>query len=58
MLSKIYGIIAFLCLILAPGAVEGGMYITACVMIVAVWVFANLSMREEQRRKSRWSTRR
>ncbi len=58
MLSRIYGTIAFLCLILAPGAVESGMYITACVMIVAVLVFANLSMREEQRRKSRWSTRR
>lgn len=47
MLGKIYGMIAFLCLILAPGAVESGMYITACVMIVAVLVFANLSMREE-----------
>lgn len=47
MLGKIYGAIAFILLVLAPGAVESGMYITASVIIGGMALFAYLSMKEE-----------
>ena len=48
-LSKIYGSIALILMLLSPGAVEGEMYITAVVMICGMALFAYLSMREEKK---------
>lgn len=47
MLSKIYGIIAFILLLTAPGAAESQMYITAFAMICGVALFAYLSLKED-----------
>lgn len=49
MLSYFYGTLAFICMILAPGAVEGELYITAVVLIVFFALFAKLSVLEEKR---------
>ena len=49
MLSYFYGALAFICMILAPGAVEGELYITAVVLIVFFALFAKLSVLEEKR---------
>ena len=46
-LRNIYGTIAFLSLICAPGAVESEMYVTAVVMVAMVGIFAYLSLRED-----------
>lgn len=50
-LSNILGAAAFLAMIAAPGAVEGGMYITAVVLVVVFAVCAHLSIREDGRGK-------
>lgn len=47
MLSKIFGGISFICLILVPGAVESEMYITTFVLICGMTLFAYISMKEE-----------
>ena len=47
MLGKIYGVIAFILLLLAPGAVESEMYITAFAMICLFARLAYLSMKED-----------
>ena len=46
-LRNIYGTIAFLSLICAPGAVESEMYVTAVVLVAMVGIFAFLSLRED-----------
>ena len=46
-LRNIYGTIAFLSLICAPGAVETEMYVTAVVLVAMVGIFAYLSLRED-----------
>lgn len=46
-LRNIYGTIAFLALICAPGAVESEMYVTAVVLVAIVGIFAYLSLRED-----------
>ena len=46
-LRNIYGAIAFLSLICAPGAVESEMYVTAVVLVAMVGIFAYLSLRED-----------
>ena len=46
-LRNIYGTIAFLSLICAPGAVESDMYVTAVVLVAMVGIFAYLSLRED-----------
>lgn len=46
-LRNIYGTIAFLALICAPGAVESEMYVTAVVLVAMVGIFAYLSLRED-----------
>ena len=46
-LRNIYGTIAFLSLICAPGAVESEMYVTAVVLVAMVGIFAYLSMKED-----------
>ena len=46
-LRNIYGTIAFLSLICAPGAVESEMYVTAVVLVALVGIFAYLSLRED-----------
>lgn len=53
MLSKIYGTIAFICLILAPGAAEGGMWITTFVLILAFAFFARLAADEDGQLRDR-----
>ena len=53
MLSYFYGELAFICMILAPGAVEGELYITAVVLIVFFALFAKLSVLEEKRMRRR-----
>lgn len=53
MLSYFYGSLAFICMILAPGAVEGELYITAVVLIVFFALFAKLSVLEEKRMRRR-----
>ena len=53
MLGKIYGVIAFILLLLAPGAVESEMYITAIIMISGMALFAYLYMKEEGLIRSR-----
>lgn len=50
-LSNILGAAAFLAMIAVPGAVEGGMYITAVVLVVVFAVCAHLSIREDGRGK-------
>lgn len=47
MLSKIYGFIAFMLVIMVPGAVESEMYITALAMICGMALFVYLSMKED-----------
>lgn len=46
-LRNIYGTIAFLSLICAPGAVESEMYVTAVVLVAMVGIFAYLSLKED-----------
>ena len=46
-LRNIYGTIAFLSLICAPGAVESEMYVTAVVLVAMVGIFSYLSLRED-----------
>lgn len=46
-LRNIYGTIAFLALICAPGAVESEMYVAAVVLVAMVGIFAYLSLRED-----------
>ena len=46
-LRNIYGTIAFLAMICAPGAVESDMYVTAVVLVAMVGIFAFLSLRED-----------
>lgn len=46
-LSKLHGVISFICLLAAPGAVESEMYITGIVLIVIFAIFAYLSIRED-----------
>ena len=46
-LRNIYGTIAFLSLICAPGAVESEMYVTAVVLVAMVGIVAYLSLRED-----------
>ena len=46
-LRNIYGTIAFLSLICAPGAVESEMYVTDVVLVAMVGIFAYLSLRED-----------
>ena len=46
-LRNIYGTIAFLSLICAPGAVVSEMYVTAVVLVAMVGIFAYLSLRED-----------
>lgn len=53
MLATIYGVLCFLCLIFAPAAFEGGMYITSLVLIAFVWVFYRLSEKESGRIRRR-----
>lgn len=47
--SNIFGAIAFLATIAAPGAVESEMYITAVVLVAIFAVCAHLSIREDGR---------
>lgn len=46
-LRNIYGTIAFLSLICAPGAVDSEMYVTAVVLVAMVGIFAYLSLKED-----------
>ena len=46
-LRNIYGTIAFLSLICAPGAVASEMCVTAVVLVAMVGIFAYLSLRED-----------
>lgn len=57
MLAKIYGVLCFGCLIAAPAACEGEMYITSLVLIVFVWVFYKLAEKEAGRRRKKNSPR-
>lgn len=50
-LGGILGSISFLAMIAAPGAVEGGMYITAVVLVVVFAGCAHLSIKEDGKRK-------
>ncbi len=50
-LSNLLGCIAFILLLLIPGAVEAEKYITALIMIIAMAVFAHLSMKEDGKRE-------
>lgn len=45
--SNVLGAIAFLAMIAAPGAVEGGMYMTAIVLIAICGTCAYLSIKED-----------
>lgn len=51
MLAKIYGALSFICLLAAPAAAEGGLYITSFVLILLVWGFYKMFEKEEGRRK-------
>lgn len=53
MLAKIYGVLSFICLFMAPAAYEGDMYITSLVLIVFVWVFYKLAEKEAGRRRKK-----
>jgi len=50
-LSNLLGCIAFILLLLIPGAVEAEKYITALIMIIAMAVLAHLSMKEDGKRE-------
>lgn len=45
--SNMFGAIAFLALIAAPGAVEGEMYMTAVALIAICGICTYLSIRED-----------
>lgn len=53
MLSRIFGTIALICLILAPGAVESGMWITSLVLICAFCLFAQMAVNEDGQLRNR-----
>ncbi len=46
-LSGVLGMFSFLALLLIPGAVEGGNYILALVLVVILIICAQLSIRED-----------
>lgn len=50
-LSGILGAIAFLAMLAAPGAVEGGMYITAAVLVATSAACACLSIKENGKKR-------
>lgn len=50
-LSNVLGCIAFILLLLIPGAVEAEQYIGAFIMIIAMAVLAHLSMKEDGKRE-------
>ena len=50
-LSGILGSIAFLAMLAAPGAVEGGMYITAAVLVAIFAACACLSIKENGKKR-------
>lgn len=50
-LSNVLGCIAFILLVLIPGAVESEQYLGAFIMIIAMAVFAHLSMKEDGKRE-------
>lgn len=50
-LSNMLGGIAFILLLLIPGAVEAEKYKTAIIMIIAMAVLAHLSMKEDGKRE-------
>lgn len=50
-LSNVLGSIAFILLLLIPGAVEAEQHIGAFIMIIAMAVFAHLSMKEDGKRE-------
>jgi len=45
-LGNLYGAVAFLCMLLIPAAVEGGMLCTAVSLIIVFAVMGFLAMRE------------
>ena len=49
--SKVFGAIAFLAMLAAPGAVEGGMYITAAALTAAFGACAHLSIKEDGKKR-------
>lgn len=49
--SNVFGAIAFFAMILAPGAVEGGNYILAVLLVGAVAVCGHLAAKEDGKRK-------
>lgn len=49
--SNVFGAIAFLAMLAVPGAVEGGMYITAAVLIAILVVCAYLSIKEDRKER-------
>ena len=49
--GSVLGAFAFLVMLLIPGAVEGGNYILALILIVIFILCAKLSLREEDKRK-------
>ncbi len=53
MLAVIYGVLCFVCLIMAPAAYEGDMYITSLVLIAFVWVFFRLAWYESGRSRKK-----
>lgn len=46
-LQNIFGTIAFLSLLMAPGAVESEMYLTAAALIAGTGISAYLALRED-----------
>ena len=49
--GNIFGAIAFLAMLAAPGAVEGGMYITAAVLVAIFAACAYLSIKENRKKR-------
>ncbi len=49
--SNVFGAIAFLAMLAAPGAVEGGMYITAAALTAAFGACAHLSIKEDGKKR-------
>ena len=49
--SNVFGAIAFLAMLAVPGAVGGGMYITAAVLIAILVVCAHLSIKEDRKER-------
>lgn len=49
--SDVFGTVAFLAMIAAPGAVEGGSYILALLLIAVFVGCAHLSIREEGKKR-------